>query len=506
MMPMRDAILRNFYPSGDFRARVLLDLMRARWLILWRWIILLAAIGLIMVDRVVLPGANRPAGVLVCAGLLGLANVVWIILHRQVPIPVAPAMPGPDILTSVAILTNAQMIVDLLLLTVMLRFTGGVENPLVVFYLFHVVLAAQLLRSLNAMVQGAAALVLYSTVVVGEWAGWLTPHYSFLPTVAGLRLHEDGASVLAAIGALAVAISGCLLSMMRISFHLDAQERTLEQTHRHLTASYQAIQKMQAQRARFTWTAAHQLKSPIAVIQTLAALVRDGVATGGQIHDVAERIIRRCASGIEQVSELLTLARIEQNTPDRHVSAQTNVETILLKLHVRFAEPALAKGVTLSAPVVERSSFIDPCERKSAERDAIDAAQGELYAPCPHPSLRVAVDDRDLEDCLGNVLDNALKYTPAGGAVTVSIVPNARDIDVRIADTGIGIAEESYAELFEPFRRGQTALKAGVPGSGLGLAIVKEVFDQAGGRVAVQSKVSEGTTIVLSLPRAKECA
>ncbi len=498
MMPMRDAILHNFYPSGDFRARVLLDLMRARWLILWRWIILLAAIGLIMVDRLVLPGANRPAGVLLCAALLGLANVVWIILHRQVPIPDAPATPESRILTSVVVLTNAQMFVDLVLLTVMLRYTGGVENPLVVFYLFHVVLAAQLLRSLNAFVQGAAALVLYSTVVVGEWAGWLTPHYPFLPAISGLRLHEDGASVLAAIGALAVAISGCLLSMMRISFHLDAQERTLERTHRHLSESYQAIQKMQAQRARFTWTAAHQLKSPIAVIQTLAALVRDGVATGEQVHDVAQRIIRRCASGIEQVSELLTLARIEQNTPDRHVSAQTHVETILLKLHVRFAEPALAKGVTLNAPVVHGAPTLNE-DAGAAARDGVGAPQAER-------SLRVAVDDRDLEDCVGNVLDNALKYTPAGGAITVSITPNARDIDVRISDTGIGIAEESCAELFEPFRRGQTALKAGVPGSGLGLAIVKEVLDQAGGRVAVESKVGAGTTVVMTLPRAKGSA
>lgn len=501
-MLMRDAILRNFYPSGDFRARVLLDLMRARWLILWRWIILLAAIGLIMVDRVLLPGANRPAGVLVCAGLLGLANVVWIILHRQVPIPDAPATPEPRILTSVVVLTNAQMIVDLLLLTVMLRYTGGVENPLVVVYLFHVVLAAQLLRSLNAFVQGAAALVLYSTVVVGEWAGWLTPHYSFLPAVAGLKLHEDGASVLAAIGALAVAISGCLLSMMRISFHLDAQERTLERTHRDLSLSYQAIQKMQAQRARFTWTAAHQLKSPIAVIQTLAALVRDGVATGEQVRDVSERIIRRCASGIEQVSELLTLARIEQNTPDRHVSAQTHVETILLKLHVRFAEPALAKGITLSAPVVHGAPTSKE-EGNAAARAGLEVPRNVIDVPRVEPSLRVAVDDRDLEDCIGNVLDNALKYTAAGGAITVSITPNTRDIEVRVSDTGIGIAEESHAELFEPFRRGQTALKAGVPGSGLGLAIVKEVLDQAGGRVAVQSKVGEGTTVLMTLPRAK---
>lgn len=463
----------RFYPRGDLRSRVLVDLVRRQWLIHWRWIFVAATLVLLVIDRQLLPHAERPNAVLVCALLLGAVNAFWLALQSRLSLPGRPVSLDPGLLRKVVLLTNAQMLVDLVLLSVLLRYTGGVENPLVVFYLFHVVLAAHLLRPANALLQGLAAWALYSFVVVGEWAGWLMPHYAFLPALSESGMHQDGACVVAAVGALGVAVSGCLLSMTRVSLQVDAHEQALETAHRDLQASYRAIEKLQEQRARFTRTAAHQLKSPVAAVQTLAGLIRDGIADGTSARDVAERIIRRCRAATQQVEELLTLARVEQSSPQRHRAARADASRVLASVLERFSEAANLKGIRLSAD-----------DRAFSRR-------------------RIAVDERDLEDCAGNLLDNAIKYTPGGGAVSIATRELAEGLEIRVADTGIGIAEESHEELFEPFRRGHTALQSGAPGSGLGLAIVREVLEQSGGHWTVTSRVGEGTTVALVFPWAR---
>jgi signal transduction histidine kinase len=124
------------------------------------------------------------------------------------------------------------------------------------------------------------------------------------------------------------------------------------------------------------------------------------------------------------------------------------------------------------------------------------------------------VDRRDLADCVGNLIDNALKYTPAGGQIAVWI-ESATDVSdddqewtvVHVDDTGMGFDEEVLAEangtgafIFDAYRRGNNALAAGIPGSGLGLAIVQAVVEQVGGRIDVTSARGRGTHVALTLP------
>ncbi|MCL4536018.1 MAG: HAMP domain-containing histidine kinase, partial [Nitrospirae bacterium] len=96
-----------------------------------------------------------------------------------------------------------------------------------------------------------------------------------------------------------------------------------------------------------------------------------------------------------------------------------------------------------------------------------------------------------------NLLDNAIKYTNPGGAVTISLIDGDGDVIVRLKDTGIGISEDHLPYIFDAFYRGKRDLK----GSGLGLSIAKTIVEAHGGRIWVESIPGKGSTFSFTLPK-----
>lgn len=109
-------------------------------------------------------------------------------------------------------------------------------------------------------------------------------------------------------------------------------------------------------------------------------------------------------------------------------------------------------------------------------------------------------DEKQLRQVLGNLLDNAFKFTPEGGLISVHLEQTLREAKLSVADTGIGIPSEDVPHLFERFHRGRNS--SGYPGNGLGLAIVKAIVSAHRGQIHVQSGPMRGTVITLSLPSA----
>lgn len=459
-------------PYGSFRIRVLLAMVRHHWFIRLRWIMAFATVGLLLVERYQTPGFYRPAAVGLCIGALAVVNVVWTILSRDL---IAGKYSGVDVPRTVVrramMFANAQMTVDLLILTVILRYSGGIENPMAVFYLFHMLISALLLSPLNALLQGCWALFLYGGLAVGECVGAIRPHYPFLASTANSTLFTDWGFVVAGISVLAAGIFGTLFFTRQISKRLDEQEGELLEANQALRRSQVTIQDLQARRSRFMQTAAHQLKSPLTGIETLAGLIRDRVVPPKQSDEILARIVARCRQAVFQVAELLTLARVQESAPARHRAAGTEVNRVITKVVDALADQAEAKKIRLQI--------------RTAGSDGV----------------RASVDERDLEDSLMNVLDNAIKYTSDGGSVWVKATPTPESVSISVKDTGMGIAEDSVDDLFDPFRRGNLALAANIPGSGLGLAIVLEIVEQANGRIEVRSTVGKGSEFILTFPR-----
>lgn len=458
--------------AQGFRAQTLLSFVRLKWFIRLRWYMLIFCAAALALDRSYAGMPVRPARLYLALGLLAAVNFVWVLFTQGLAVWTRRAsISDASALRAASAIANAQIFVDLFFLTVILRYTGGVESPLAIFYAFHMIIAAMLLSRRSVVIQAVWAVFLYASLAWGELRGWYAAHYPFLPTLPEHGRYATTGFAFLAVTLMAVGVGGILYFVTRIVRRADAHEEELARANAALQVSQARMADLQARKAQFMRTAAHQLKSPLAVLQTQLSLLRDGLVPADQVPEHYDALIRRCRTGIEQVVDLLTFARV-QDAADEGPAEQA------------------ADAAEAARAVCER---LGPIAREKAIRLTCDAP---VASAC-----RVFVRAVDLTDCMTNLVDNALKYTPSGGEVRVRVAQTGAAVEIEVSDTGMGMSEETRIHLFEPYRRGSEAVAAEIPGTGLGLSIVQSVVDRAGGRIDVSSRVGEGTRIRLTFPR-----
>src|SRR5688572_10574932 len=147
---------------------------------------------------------------------------------------------------------------------------------------------------------------------------------------------------------------------------------------------------------------------------------------------------------------------------------------------------------------------VDLCEllNELAETLSVLASARDISLgfECAEPLVAMG-DAQWLKHAVLNVIDNAIKYTPEGGAVAVRGYETARDVVIEVRDTGIGIPPESLPHIFERFYRADSSRTKDIEGVGLGLNLTRWILDHHGGEIHVTSHVGAGTTVELRLPR-----
>jgi signal transduction histidine kinase len=228
-------------------------------------------------------------------------------------------------------------------------------------------------------------------------------------------------------------------------------------------------EELRTQRIRreFVAHASHELKSPVAGLQTLAEAVRQAV------HDdpeMAARFSERMAQEAERlgrlISDLLDLSRLED---------PVDIST---------------ERVDLSAISVQELDEV----RSDAEDKAIKLISGVAR------DVWVKGDRQQLSLMLRNLLDNAVRYTPPGGTVRLDIEREDHQVVMSVSDTGMGIPLEAQERIFERFYRVDKARSRHKGGTGLGLAIVKHAVELNGGVIELKSELERGSTFSVRLP------
>lgn len=226
------------------------------------------------------------------------------------------------------------------------------------------------------------------------------------------------------------------------------------------------LQHSEALRRRLTRDIAHQLRTPLAVLRSQIEALRDGVW-----KPTPERIAA-CHG------EVLALVR-RLDDLDRMLEADTAV-------------------LALERAEITADELLDPLVTAFAPLFARDGVRF-VYQPAGRGG-RIRVDPDKTAQIVGNLLDNALKYTPRGGTVTLAAELTRRDLRITVRNTGPAIPPEELPRLFERFYRGRAARETGAPGSGLGLPIARALAEAHGGSVAVRSDEG-GTEFAVTLPR-----
>ncbi|MCL4874949.1 PAS domain-containing sensor histidine kinase [bacterium] len=222
----------------------------------------------------------------------------------------------------------------------------------------------------------------------------------------------------------------------------------------------------------FVANVSHELRTPLASIKGYSETLLDGGMEDGETLKEFLRVIDRHATRMSRlIDDLLTLSRLESHQMTI-VSAPVDIKELVLSMIPAFEKQARDKSITVSTGIPE--------------------------------GLPKALGDHDrLEQVLVNLLDNAIKYTPSGGRVTVFAGSDGQSVRVEVKDTGIGIPAADIPRIFERFYRVDKARSRELGGTGLGLAIVKHIIQGHNGRLHVESAPGVGSTFSFSLKACK---
>lgn len=226
--------------------------------------------------------------------------------------------------------------------------------------------------------------------------------------------------------------------------------------------------RLEAVRRDFVANVSHELKTPVGALSLLGEAVYDAADDPAAVRHFAESMTREAARLARLVQELMDLSRIQGADP--------------------MPEPAAVPLTEFVREAVDRA-------RLNADAKEISIVVGDLAG------LQVWGDARQLTTACANLLDNAIAYSPDGTRVAIGAKRVGDQIEISVADQGIGIAPEDKDRIFERFYRADPARSRATGGTGLGLAIVKHIAGNHGGRVSVWSDEGAGSTFTLHLPQ-----
>jgi signal transduction histidine kinase len=419
------------------------------WAGIWSGFALAIGFGVIAFAAAAFDVITGPSLARACIVLVGLKLVTntfaWIALAKDRAVL---ATQGLNTLADVALLTAAMY------------FTGGPYSPLLPSYVILVAVLSLLSNLGVTLLMSAFIVVSFSTMVILMAVGALPP--TPVPGSPGET---------PSIGYAVVAIAYCTLVVGVPAWFSAATLRLLKRKEADLERRTAELIEAAAQRSQFVASMTHELRTPIHGVQGLADVIAAGVygpVTDKQ-KDACASIKRSAQSLLALVDDVLALARADAG-----------------KLEAR---PGAIEIAGLIDRVTASASWIVGTKELSLEVDIADGVP------------EIESDERWLAHILINLLANAVKFTPEHGTITIAARERDPDtVELAVSDTGIGIAPEQRAAIFEPFRQLASGDNKDFGGIGLGLALVARLTDLLGAQVELDSTVGKGSTFRVIVP------
>jgi len=229
------------------------------------------------------------------------------------------------------------------------------------------------------------------------------------------------------------------------------------------------LKRLEEIRKDFVANVSHELRTPISSIKGYAETLLDGKVDGeDNVKEFLSIIYQNSNRLANLIDDLLDLSKIESG-----------------KMKMEFEPLEILPIVNRCVSVLE----------KSAKDKSLS-----IKLDIPDELPRVLGDHKRLAQVFLNLLDNAIKYTPEGGSITISAASKEKITQIDISDTGIGISEKDLPRIFERFYRVDKAHSRELGGTGLGLSIVKHIVQAHDGQVWVQSMLGQGSTFSFTIP------
>jgi len=240
----------------------------------------------------------------------------------------------------------------------------------------------------------------------------------------------------------------------------------------HLNAMLDRIETSVKRITRFTADASHDLRTPLALIRTSAELVLRRPRSEPEYREALARILATSEETTELIEQLLMLARADANAAQLKLEP-TNLQAVLRRVAQKCRVLASGKGLAFSESIPPRHALL-------------------------------MANEPALERLLMCVVDNAVKYTSAGGHLSLALFLVNGQAVIQMQDTGIGIAEKDLPHVFERFYRADQVRSRETRGSGLGLSIARWIAESHHGSIELNSRLGQGTNVTIRLPLTSE--
>jgi len=450
-------------------------LLRLRVYINLRWLTILAIIIATIVASTLFHISFPTLPVYIICAIIATYNFLFFHLTRRLE------KQEPDLVVRRAeAYSYTQVILDSAILTLLLHYTGGLENPFIFLYIIHTNAAAIFLPKRRVYELTTLAMMMVTGLVLAEYFG-IIPHVNLGGFVLPFR-YLDLSRIVAVLVALATLAYATVYVATSIVGELRRRQREvvalkdklLEQRAKELEQISAEVVKLVDERrhfVRFLSVVAHDLQSPLVATQSLLSYILDGYTgeiTEGQ-KDLMHRGIRRIDGLLTLITDLLDIPRIEAGEVKREM-----------------------REIYLNDIIKQAMDGLDSLAKQKGL---------ELKVELPESYSKVYASGRRLQQVITNLTSNSINYT-RDGVVLVRASEGDEDVRIEVIDTGIGIPPDDLPRLFEDFFRGSNV---GAKGTGLGLSISKRIIEAHGGKIWAESPAPEtgkGSKFTFTLPKA----
>ena len=475
------------------------SLMRLRVFILMRWIAIFGVIAAALIASKIFGIGFPTIPVYIICVFMAIYNLILLYQYRSLK-----KEKTGGVIHRARVYSNIHILLDLVTLTVLIHFTGGIENPFIIYYVFHAIAASTILNYRTTYILATVALALVSLLVGLEYAGWI-PHYN-LNGFADPTLYQKINYVLPVLITLATVFYGATYMTTAISGELRLRQRQvvslgsqlleektaeLEQASQEMTREIEMQNRLSAANRELSESLKRLKESQEQLIQV------EKINALGQLSAAIAHEINNPLAGVIVYTQLL-MKKLKGDSFDKE-----DALNILTKM-----DSALANSGNLVRSLLDFARQSTPTLKSVDIRNVIEQVMALVGHQAQLKKVKIIRDEApglpsvkadfsQLEQVFINLILNGVQAMPDGGELTIRTTPASDGmISVAIRDTGYGIPPENMKKLFTPF----FSTKEAVKGVGLGLAISYGIVERHGGRIEVQSEVGKGSTFTVYLP------
>ncbi len=230
--------------------------------------------------------------------------------------------------------------------------------------------------------------------------------------------------------------------------------------------------KSEKRRREFSANVSHELKTPLTSIFGYSELLENGLVKAEEIPSVASKLKKESSRLIELIEDTMRLSQLDEERPE--------------KMYTRFDLTQITSDI--------KEGLIHK------------AKENEIVIITPKDPFEIVANRGKIYEMLYNLVENGIKYNRPGGLVSISLSKHNQTNRIVVKDTGIGIDQKDHDRIFERFYRVDKSRSKKIDGTGIGLSIVKHIVQNHEGSIRINSKIDEGTEIIIELPNLEESA